>query len=88
VGDGGQGGNKDIEWRLLLFGVRSYQEQYLAEAKRLKHSADEESDVTTQGLLYLEGAIYFILTGQAMESAHMSERAAYRMYKDTLSIIK
>ncbi|XP_011501564.1 PREDICTED: AF4/FMR2 family member 4-like [Ceratosolen solmsi marchali] len=58
----------------------SYQEQYLAEAKRLKHSADEESDVTTQGLLYLEGAIYFILTGQAMESAHMSERAAYRIF--------
>ena len=60
----------------------------MAEAKRLKHNADEETDVTTQCLLYLEGAIYFILTGQAMELSPVSERAAWRMYKDTLSIIK
>lgn len=60
----------------------------MAEAKRLKHKADTEDDTTTQGLLYLEGAIYFILTGQAMEQAHVSPSAAYRMYKDTLSVIK
>ncbi|KAG7198411.1 hypothetical protein KM043_005799 [Ampulex compressa] len=64
------------------------QNQYLTEAKRLKHSADEECELTAQGMLYLEAVLYFLLTGHAMESDPVTERASFTMYKDTLSLIK
>ncbi|KAK0167508.1 hypothetical protein PV327_004898 [Microctonus hyperodae] len=64
------------------------QNQHLTEAKRLKHSADEECELTAQGMLYLEAALYFLLTGHAMESDPVTERASFTMYKDTLSLIK
>lgn len=64
------------------------QNQYLTEAKRLKHSADEECDLTAQGMLYLEAVLYFLLTGNAMESDPLTEKASFTMYKDTLSLIK
>lgn len=69
---------------------RSYQDHFLQEAQKLKHSADVESELTTQALLYLEGISYFLLTGQAMESVSspVSLGAVYRMYKETLSLIK
>ncbi|XP_018301479.1 AF4/FMR2 family member 4 isoform X5 [Mycetomoellerius zeteki] len=63
-------------------------DQYLTEAKRLKHNADEENDLTAQGMMYLEAALYFLLTGDAMESDSVTEKASYTMYKDTLSLIK
>jgi hypothetical protein len=63
-------------------------DQYLTEAKRLKHNADEETDLTAQGMMYLEAALYFLLTGDAMESDPVTEKASYTMYKDTLSLIK
>ncbi|XP_034952390.1 AF4/FMR2 family member lilli isoform X2 [Chelonus insularis] len=64
------------------------QNQYLTEAKRLKHTADEECELTAQGMLYLEAVLYFLLTGHAMESDPVTERASFTMYKDTLSLIK
>lgn len=63
-------------------------DQYLTEAKRLKHNADEENELTAQGMMYLEAALYFLLTGDAMESDPVTEKASYTMYKDTLSLIK
>ncbi|XP_072756554.1 uncharacterized protein Lilli isoform X2 [Anoplolepis gracilipes] len=63
-------------------------DQYLTEAKRLKHNADEENDLTAQGMMYLEAALYFLLTGDAMESDPVTEKASYTMYKDTLALIK
>ncbi|XP_011345805.1 AF4/FMR2 family member 4 isoform X3 [Ooceraea biroi] len=64
------------------------QNQYLTEAKRLKHNADEENDLTAQGMMYLEAALYFLLTGDAMETDSVTEKASYTMFKDTLSLIK
>ncbi|XP_012273685.2 serine/arginine repetitive matrix protein 2 [Orussus abietinus] len=64
------------------------QNQYLTEAKRLKHSADEERELTAQSMLYLEAVLYFLLTGHAMESDPVTERASFTMYKDTLSLIR
>ncbi|XP_063987686.1 AF4/FMR2 family member lilli isoform X3 [Diachasmimorpha longicaudata] len=64
------------------------QNQYLTEAKRLKHSADQECELTAQGMLYLEAVLYFLLTGHAMESDPVTDRASFTMYKDTLSLIK
>lgn len=64
------------------------QNQYLMEAKRLKHSADEECELAAQGMLYLEAVLYFVLTGHAMESDPVTERASFTMYRDTLSLIK
>ncbi|KAI5702548.1 hypothetical protein M8J76_010155 [Diaphorina citri] len=63
-------------------------DQYLSEAKRLKHGADRETDITAQGMKYLEAVLFFLLTGNAMESESVTEKAAYTMYRDTLSLIK
>ncbi|XP_017786951.1 PREDICTED: AF4/FMR2 family member 4 [Nicrophorus vespilloides] len=64
------------------------QNTYLNEAKRLKRSADKEGDTIKQCMLYLEAVLYFLLTGNAMEHENYSEKAAFTMYKDTLSLIK
>ncbi|XP_066257189.1 AF4/FMR2 family member lilli isoform X2 [Euwallacea similis] len=61
---------------------------YLSEAKRLKHLADKETDATVQCMLYLEAVLFFLLTGNAMEQEVITEKAAFTMYKDTLSLIK
>lgn len=37
---------------------------------------------------YLEAVLYFLLTGNAMEQESVTEKAAFTMYKDTLSLIK
>jgi AF-4 proto-oncoprotein. len=65
-----------------------HRDQYLSEAKRLKHGADRETDITAQGMKYLEAVLFFLLTGNAMESESVTEKAAYTMYRDTLSLIK
>lgn len=76
-----------IDYLIYLYLYRDH-DQYLTEAKRLKHNADEENDLTAQGMMYLEAALYFLLTGDAMESDPVTEKASYTMYKDTLSLIK
>lgn len=60
----------------------------MTEAKRLKHLADRETDQTAQGMLYLEAVLYFLLTGYTMEKESVTEKSAFTMYKDTLSLIK
>lgn len=72
----------------IAFSRNRDQNQYLMEAKRLKHSADKECELTAQGMLYLEAVLCFLLTGNAMESDPLTERASFTMYKDTLSLIK
>ncbi|XP_051162031.1 AF4/FMR2 family member 4-like isoform X3 [Leptopilina boulardi] len=64
------------------------QNQYLTEAKRLKHSADVESDTMAQGMMYIEAVMYFVLTGCTMENDPVTERSSFTMYRDTLSLIK
>lgn len=39
-------------------------------------------------MLYLEAVLYFLLTGTAMERDVVTEKAAFTMFKDTLSLIK
>lgn len=74
--------NDDIE--------SNYRDQHkcLSEAKSLKHAADRESDHLAQAMLYLEAVLYFLLTGDAMERESVTEKAAFTMYKDTLTLIK
>lgn len=60
---------------------------FLNKAKELKHIADGETDRSMQAMKYLEAALYFILSGQAMESDHDSS-VSLTMYKDTLNFIK
>ncbi|XP_071513248.1 uncharacterized protein lilli isoform X3 [Panulirus ornatus] len=60
---------------------------YLNMAKELKHTADGETDRSMQAMKYLEAALYFILSGKAMESDHDTS-ASLTMYKDTLNFIK
>lgn len=64
------------------------QNRYLSEAKRLKHAADREGDHLAQAMLYLEAVLFFLLTGDTMERDPITEKAAFTMYKDTLSLIK
>lgn len=60
---------------------------YLNKAKELKHIADGEADRSMQAMKYLEAALYFILSGRAMENDHDTS-APLTMYKDTLNFIK
>lgn len=64
------------------------QNEYLEEAKRLKHLADKEQEIVQQCMLYLEAVLFFLLTGYTMEQDILTEKAAYTMYKDTLGLIK
>lgn len=64
------------------------QNQYLNDAKKLKHQADEETDTIKQCMLYLEAVLFFLLTGNAMEHEAVTEKSAFTMYKDTLSLIQ
>lgn len=50
--------------------------------------ADKETDAIKQCMLYLEAALYFLLTGNAMGHDSVTEKAAFSMLKDTLSLIK
>lgn len=50
--------------------------------------ADTETDRTAQGMQYLEAVLFFLLTGNAMEHEKVTEKAAFTMYRDTLSLIK
>lgn len=61
---------------------------FLCEAKRLKHEADREVHRTQQAVKYLEAVLYFILTGNAMEHGRADLDNVYRMYKETLTLIK
>lgn len=70
-----------------LFSFRD-QNQYLNDAKKLKHQADEETDTIKQCMLYLEAVLFFLLTGNAMEHEAVTEKSAFTMYKDTLSLIQ
>ncbi|XP_035708996.1 AF4/FMR2 family member lilli isoform X1 [Folsomia candida] len=71
------------------------QDSYLEEAKKLKHSADQERTSTAQASIienmemYLEAGLYFILTGIIMErDAAGNSNASYTMYRDTLTLIQ
>ncbi|KAH6936829.1 hypothetical protein HPB50_023230 [Hyalomma asiaticum] len=66
----------------------SSSDYFLCEAKRLKHEADREVHRTAQALKYLEAVLYFILTGNAMEHSRADLDNVYRMYKETLNLIK
>lgn len=56
----------------------------MGEAQRLKHLADRELNSLAQAMLYLEAVLYFLLTGNAMNS----ESSAFTIYKDTLKLIR
>ncbi|KAG5674484.1 hypothetical protein PVAND_004451 [Polypedilum vanderplanki] len=64
------------------------QNDYLIEAKRLKHAADRERDDLAQAMLYLEAVLYFLLTGAAISAEPGKDKVAFTMFKDTLQLIK
>lgn len=64
------------------------QNDFLCEAKRLKHAADKEKDDLAQAMLYLEAVLYFLLTGGAILAEPGKDKLAFTMYKDTLQLIK
>lgn len=65
-------------------------DDYLNQAKKLKHAADRETDRTAQACRYLEAVLYFILTGNAMEQKNASNdvEKVCQMYKDTLNLAR
>lgn len=46
------------------------------------------TDRTLQAVQYLEAVLFFILTGDAMEHDRMTEKSAFTMYKDTITLIR
>lgn len=73
---------------IILFKLYRDHQRSLSEAKRLKHAADAETDHLSQAILYLEAAVYFLLTSVAMERDAVTEKAAFTMYNDTLNLIR
>ncbi|XP_064608627.1 AF4/FMR2 family member 4-like [Liolophura sinensis] len=64
-------------------------EDYLVEAKRLKHEADSLGDKKHRSLIYLEAVLSFILSGYAMEQEQICDSTRYfKMYTDTLALLK
>lgn len=59
---------------------------YLMEAKRLKHAADTERDLVSQGMQYLEAILSFVLTGHVLERRNQID-TAFSMYSETLKLI-
>jgi len=59
---------------------------YLMEAKRLKHAADTERDLVSQGMQYLEAILSFVLRGHVLERRSQIE-TAFSMYSETLKLI-
>ena len=60
--------------------------EYLENAKRLKHVADNEEDLIMKAIKYHEAVLCFILTGRSMETS--ASNSAPTMYKDTLELMK
>lgn len=73
--------------KIIEIPLRS-QNDYLIEAKRLKHAADREKDDLAQAMLYLEAVLYFLLTGAAISAEPGKDKVAFTMFKDTLQLIK
>ncbi|CAL8139360.1 unnamed protein product [Orchesella dallaii] len=67
----------DKEWML-----------YVNESKRLKELADEETEMITQVLLYLESTLYLVLTGVSMEQDPITFSKARTMYTETWTVFR
>ncbi|XP_071951109.1 uncharacterized protein [Antedon mediterranea] len=64
-------------------------DDYLKEAKKLKHFADALTDKGAKALAYVDAVLYFILCGNAMEDdQHISDEKPLTMYTDTIELIK
>lgn len=79
--------NLALDFDLITLNFRG-QNDFLCEAKRLKHAADKEKDDLAQAMLYLEAVLYFLLTGGAILAEPGKDKLAFTMYKDTLQLIK
>ena len=64
-------------------------DEYLQEAKRLKHQADNLEDRFDKSIKYVEAVLAFIECGNAMENEKISEpQKIYKMYEETLILLK
>ncbi|XP_033125993.1 AF4/FMR2 family member 4-like isoform X2 [Anneissia japonica] len=64
-------------------------DDYLKEAKKLKHFADALADKSAKAPAYVDAVLYFILCGNAMEDdQHISDEKPLTMYTDTIELIK
>ncbi|ODM90169.1 AF4/FMR2 family member 1 [Orchesella cincta] len=63
---------------------------YILEARKLQQRAValDESEVATKALIFLEAAMYLVLTGIAMEKDPRLVSEALKMYVDTLELVK
>lgn len=74
---------------LLRLEDRQYPvKHYIKEAKRLKHKADAESDKLSKVFNYLDAAMYFIESGNAMEKDPQISMSSYTMFAETVELLK
>ncbi|XP_059214621.1 AF4/FMR2 family member 1 [Centropristis striata] len=74
---------------LLRFDDRQYSvKHYIKEAKKLKHKADAESDKLSKAFNYLDGAMFFVESGIAMEKEPYISKGFYTMFADTVELLK
>ncbi|XP_063302247.1 AF4/FMR2 family member 4-like [Pelobates fuscus] len=77
-------------WRAkLTFEDRTHSaDHYLLEAKKVKHKADALSDRFEKAVLYLDAVLVFIECGNALEKSVEESKSPFRMYGETLELIK
>ncbi|XP_063302243.1 AF4/FMR2 family member 4-like [Pelobates fuscus] len=77
-------------WRAkLTFEDRTHSaDRYLLEAKKVKHKADALSDRFEKAVLYLDAVLFFIECGNALEKSVDESKSPFRMYGETLELIK
>ncbi|CAH2277028.1 AF4 FMR2 family member 4 [Pelobates cultripes] len=77
-------------WRAkLTFEDRTHSaDHYLLEAKKVKHKADALSDRFEKAVLYLDAVLSFIECGNALEKSVEESKSPFRMYGETLELIK
>ncbi|KAM6986267.1 AF4/FMR2 family member 1-like [Aplochiton taeniatus] len=65
-------------------------EHHIKEAKKLKHKADAtpQSDKDNKALNYLDAALSFVESGIAMETDPQTPKSAYKMFAETVELIR
>ncbi|KAF4099069.1 AF4/FMR2 family member 3 isoform X2 [Onychostoma macrolepis] len=63
-------------------------EDHLKEAKKLKHKADATPDKMAKALRYLEAALSFTESAEAMQTEPQTPKSAYTMFSETVDLIR
>ncbi|XP_067890521.1 AF4/FMR2 family member 3 [Heterodontus francisci] len=80
---------QDFRRPMLVFDDMQHNaEYYMQEAKRMKHKADAVVEKFGKAVNYIDAALSFIECGNAMEHGPLEAKSPYRMYSETVELIR